>query len=100
MADAKDLKSFDENHAGSTPASRNPYMVIHTDEYFTVGQIVDDPLGYIYDKEKGYIKSPPFQVMEEVTIKEYTEFVTEYYGVDFLPSINAELFRFYRVSMD
>lgn len=100
MADTKDLKSFDENRAGSTPASRTNHMIIHTEEDLKMGQIVNDPEFAIWDKSINAYKQAAFMVMEEVTKQDYIDHVIEHYGKQYLPSPNAKLFRFFRISVD
>lgn len=76
-------------------------MIIHCEDEFVAGQYVNEPLGVLYQRHlDAYVPMPPFQVLEEVTIKEYTEYVTEYYGEEFLPSPGLETFHFYRISVD
>ena len=75
-------------------------MIIHTNENFEIGEIVEASDGIIWIKGKGYVRCPPFQVLEKVTREVYIEFVKEYYGEEFLPSPGLETFNFYKVSMD
>ena len=75
-------------------------MIIHCEDEFTPGQYVNEPLGVIYIKDEGYIRMPPFQVLEEVTKADYIQYVEETYGKGFLPSPDLETYRFYRISVD